>query len=538
MNVDINNLSHRDQEIERLTQLLKSKDQVIKNKDQVIKRNAAEILKMERFISILKKLAFGPRTERRTIPEGQLEIEKLFEDVTAAAHDVIDDMDKELRKIERSVKKTKKKPRRRKLPEHLPRERRVYAPDKSKLWCDCCGAALKKIREEVSERLDVVPLLFRAIEEVKEIYGCPKCKGAIKSATAPPAAIERGIPTEGLLAHIITEKYDFHMPLERLSRKFEHMGVSVNSSTMIGWLKRTADLLEPVIKHMERDLLQCPVINADETPITVLTKGKNKKGKHTRKGFMWFFQGGKDVALYRYTPTRHAYHVQQMLAKYKGTVQCDAYSGYDALFEQEGVEEANCWQHVKRKFIDTMSSDRPRCEHAVNAINMLYRIEHVADERKLKPAARLLLRQELSAKLLGAFEQWLRTAAEEVLPDTPIEKTILYPLNHWDGLTRFLKDGRVKLDNNYAELGERHVAVGRKNWMFAGSEEGARRSAIFFSLVYNCRLLRINPFEYIKDVLEKIANLHPHSRIGELTPSGWLKARNGVPPAKPTLDTS
>jgi hypothetical protein len=363
------------------------------------------------------------------------------------------------------------------------------------------------------------------IETVRVVYGCEKCRETVIMAPGPNWLVEKGSCSEGVLAHVVVSKYVDHLPLYRLERIFSRQGIEVSPSTLVSWIGHVANHIGPVVRCMEDEVKKAECINTDDTGIPVLFNHGETKKDSAHHGYMWVYRVGNDVAVFKYSPDRSGKRPEEYLKDYKGYLQCDAFSGYGRLFQTPHILEVNCWQHAKRKFIEAEQNDRIRSEKAVGIINMLYRVEHIADESGLNEGERLELRREVSAGIVETLKAWLHAEKDRALPKSPIGKAIAYTLNQWKGLTRFLEDGSLQLDNNAAERAMRHVVMGRKNWLFAGSEEGARKMAGIYSLLYTCQMQKIDPFVYLKDILTKIANHHPQKEIYDLTPKGWKEKR-------------
>lgn len=406
---------------------------------------------------------------------------------------------------------------RRRLPSHLPRQRFEYDVAEPERTCRECQHALVRIGEEVSEQLEYVPASFFVREHVRFKYACPCCEGSVVIASAPAQPIDKGLPGPGLMAHVLTSKYSDHLPLNRLEGIFARHGVELSRSTLCDWVAAGARLLEPVVEVMKKGVLASRKIHTDDTPVPVLDKSREV----TRTGRLWVYLGDADHegVVFDYTPDRSRDGPQSFLSDYKGYLQADAYAGYDGIYAGNEVIEVACWAHARRKFFDAMKSDARRSPIALGFIRRLYEVERQA--RDLDAAARRALRQSESGPVLTQLKAWLDEQSPSVLPKSPLGVAIGYALSQWTALTRYLEDGILDIDNNAAERALRRVAVGRKNWMFAGSDEGGRRAAVIYSLVASCARLKINPYDYLRDVLERLPT-HPP---GALTPQAWKAAR-------------
>jgi hypothetical protein len=338
-----------------------------------------------------------------------------------------------------------------------------------------------------------------------------------------PEPIERGRPGPGLLAYIITSKYADHLPLYRLEGIFRREGLELSRRTMCDWMATCAELLEPIYKEMHRRVLQSKVIGTDDTTVPVLdpTLGKARTGR------LWLYRGddGHPYLVFDYTPDRTAEGPERMLKGFEGYLQADAYPAYDRLFADGTIIEVGCWAHARRKFHEARTGAPEPAHIALAYIKRLYQVEDRAEG--LDDAGRLELRQKESRPILDQFEAWLKGPHPGVLPKSPMGEAIGYALNHWVALKRYLEAGFLKMDNNAVENGERTVALGRKNWLFAGSDRGGRTAAALISLTATCKALGADPYAYLRDVLDRIST-HPHSRLHELLPDRWKELRGSA----------
>jgi len=409
-----------------------------------------------------------------------------------------------------------------KLPANLPRKRIVYDVPEEQRHCPHCPETLRHIGEEVNERLEYVPASLTVIEEVCHKYACPQgC--TVVTAQKPFAPIEKGLPGPGLLAHVTVSKYGDHLPLARQVGMFRRQGVELARSTMCDWMRRGGELLKPLYQLMKQRTLSSKAVQTDDTPVAVL----DPELSHTRKGRIWSYVGDatNPYTVYDYTPTREGNGPAEFLGDFAGYLQADAYRGYDALFvdEQRDLTEVGCWAHARRKFYEAQSSDLMRSMVMMAYVRLLYDVEREAKDRKLTGETRRALRQEKSLPVLADIEAYLRHEQPHVLPKSPIAEAIGYTLNNWPALLRYCEDGDLEIDNNGAERSLRGIAVGRKNWMFYGSDNGGHTAAILTSLTATCKRLHIDPFAYLRDVFERIS-AHPASRLAELLPDQWKAA--------------
>jgi transposase len=414
------------------------------------------------------------------------------------------------------------KPARRPLPEHLLRERVVYpAP----AICPCCGDTnLRKIGEDVTEALEHVPRQWKVIQHVREKFSCRACE-TITQPPAPSHPIARGRAGPKLLAHILFSKYSLHLPLNRQSTTYAREGIQLDVSTLADWVGAAAATLMPLNEAIQAHVFAAQRIHADDTTVPVLAKGK------TRTGRLWTYVrddrpfGGPDppAAVFFYSRDRGGEHPERHLASYTGLMQADAYAGFNRLYEagRKGrpIVEAACWAHARRKFFDLAKlSQAPIATEAVRRIDALFAIERGING--MTAPERMRVRHEHSRPLVVELEGWMREQRSRVSKNSEIGKAIDYGLKRWSALTRFIDDGRLCMSNNAAERELRAVAVGRKNWTFAGSDEGARRAAAVYTLVATAKLNNVDPQAWLADVLARLPD-HPARRLSELLPWNW-----------------
>jgi transposase len=403
------------------------------------------------------------------------------------------------------------------LPPELPRVTVEHHPPSCR--CPDCGQQLSRLGEDVSEQLDYVPGFFRVIRHVRPKLACSPC-GRIVQAPAPMRPIERGLPTAGLLAQVIGAKYADHCPLYRQEGIYRRSGVELPRAMLASWVGESARLLDPLVSALERYVLTADKLHADDTPVPVLCPGKGR----TQTGRLWAYvrddrpSAGPDppAVVYRYSPDRKAERPQSHLRSFAGILQADAYSGFNALYADGRVREAACWAHARRKYYDVYAQDRsPTAAEALVRIGHLYAIER---EIRGQPASvRAQVRRERAAPRLVELRAWLTEIHASLSVKSPLAGAIQYTLTLWAALTRFVDDGRIEIDNNTAERAIRALVLGRRNYLFAGSDAGGETAARLYSLVGTCRLNDIDPHHYLHYVLERIAE-HPINRIDELLP--------------------
>ena len=403
------------------------------------------------------------------------------------------------------------------LPKNLPRERVAHEPDASDLVCPCCGEEKARIGEETSEELEYVPASMLIVEHVRGKYACRYCEDGVVIADPPVRPIEKGRAGPGLLAKVVVAKYADHLPLNRLEGIFARHGVHLARSTMCDWVRDVSSLLSAIVKEMRRGILAASLVQTDDTPVQVQT-GRPR----TKRGFLWVYHAPeRGEVVYDFTRSRARDGPERFLQTYTGYLQADAYAGYDRLMATDRIVEVGCWAHARRRFVEAMDSSPEEATAVVAAIRRLYMIER--ETKDLSPEDRQAIREERGRPILATIEKGLDLLDQIALPQSPLGKAVTYARNQWSALTRYVEDGRLPIDNNAAERALRRVAVGRKNWLFAGSPAGGERAAVLYSLIESCRLAGVDPFAYLRDVIQRVAT-HPMSRIGELTPRGWQAA--------------
>jgi transposase len=401
------------------------------------------------------------------------------------------------------------------LAKHLKRERIVHDLAEEEKHCSACRQDLRPIGEESSERYEYIPAQLTIIEDVCKKYAC-EC--TIKTATKPPQPIEKSTAGASLLAQVIVAKVADHLPLYRQEKIFERHGVDISRKTMGGWLAQCADLLNPLYASAKQVLFQSKVIGTDDTGVKVL----DVKLPFARTGRIWPYSGdaAHPVILYDYTATRERAGPEEFLKGYRGYLQADAYGGYDAFFKDpaRGLIEVGCWSHCRRYYYKALDSDQSHMGPALLLIAQLYRVEEQA--RPMSADERLRLRQLQSRPVLHKLHNYLLEIQTEVLPKSPEGRAVRYTLKNWTALTRYCEDGDLAIDNNATERAIRGVAVGRKNWVFFGSDFGGKTAAVLRSFVASCQRVGVEPFAWLKDVLSRIAD-HPITRLAELLPHNW-----------------
>jgi transposase len=477
----------------------------------------ARAARLEQIIKELQRHRFGRRAE--TLPEDQLLLGLEEVEQVEASSDAATDA---ANAAERSSRAARRRRNRGALPAHLPRVEMLVDLDDHA--CPCCQQALHRIGEDVSERLDIVPAQFRVLVVRRPKYACRACETMVQ-APAPARLIEGGLPTEATVAQVLVAKYADHLPLYRQAQIYARQGLELDRSTLADWVGRAAFLLRPVHERLLARLKQSPKLFADETTAPVLDPGRGR----TKTGQLWAYArddrpwGGTDppAVAYVYAPDRKAERPIVHLAGFAGILQVDGYAGYRVLAERGDVELAFCWSHVRRRFYELAAAGpAPIASEALERIAGLYVIEaeirgRTADERRA-------VRQEKSRPIADEFEPWLRAKLGLISQKTKLAEAVRYALSRWDGLTRFIADGRVEIDSNVVERAIRPIALNRKNALFAGSDGGGEHWAVIASLIETCKLIGVEPHAYLADVITRIVNDHPNSQIDELLPWAYL----------------
>ena len=485
---------------------------ILSQHEQLLSRdNEIEHLKL--LIAKLRRMQFGRKSEKldRQIEQLELRLDELQAtpaENTAASHHPV---------VVVPVSNVGVKPARRSLPEHLPRETRSYLPKQEA--CPDCGGTLKFLGEDVSEILEYVPARFKVIRQVRPKLACACCERIVQAA-APSRPIERGVAGPGLLAHVLVSKYCDHLPLYRQSEIYAREGVELERSTLADWVGGTSALLAPLVEALRRHVVSAGKLHADDTPVPVLAPGNGK----TKTGRLWTYvrddrpagDATPAAVWFAYSPDRKGEHPQSHLGNFTGTLQADGYAGFDAVYETGRIQEVACWAHVRRKFYDLhVAHKSPVAAEAIERIAALYAVEkeirgYPADQRREVRAAR-------ARPLLDSLKQWLEETLGKLSRKSDTALAVRYALSRWEALLRYVNDGRIEIDNNAAERSLRTVALGRKNYLFAGSDAGGERAAAIYSLIGTAKLNGLDPESYLRNVLSRIAD-HPINRIEELLP--------------------
>ncbi|SDR46836.1 IS66 family transposase [Pseudovibrio sp. Tun.PSC04-5.I4] len=471
------------------------------------------IVRLEKLVADYKAAQYGRKSEKADPDQYMLAFEDL-ETAIAATQAEAENI------APPTNPRKKRKTNRGKLPGHLPRIEVVIEPEETTCVCGCVCHVIGK---DVSERLDVIPAQFRVIVTRRPKYACRACEEGVKQAPAPDHIIEAGLPSEATLAHVITSKYADHCPLYRQAQIYARQGVDLDRSTLADWVGRSANELKPVFEALLGELKKSTKLFMDETPAPVLDPGRRK----TKTGYFWAlarddrpWNGPEPPGVaFTYAPNRSGEVAEEILKDFEGVLQVDGYAGYNRLLKRQKspVALAYCWSHARRKLYEVArNKTAPIAEEGLRQIGELYQIEKTI--RGNSPEERLVARQKHSRALIEAFEEWLINHRAKVSRKSPLGEALSYIAKYWNGLIRFLDDGRIELDNNSVERTIRPITLNRKNALFAGHDAGAENWAMLASLIETCKLGGINPHTYLATTLTRIAKGHKQSKINELLP--------------------
>jgi transposase len=487
---------------------------------------------------------YGKRSEK--LPEGYCQLSLFGETKEGVKSKIAGEEFKP--ELETVTYTRKKRNGHRNIPDDLPRVRIEYKLED--LTCPCgCGNKLHKIAEVVTEQLEIVPAKIYVIQHVRFKYAGCIHENQVVTAPMPNQPIDKGWAGPGLLADVLVNKYDDHLPLYRQSERLARHGIDIARQTLCDWVMQCADLLQPIVEAMKPDLLASPKLHTDDTVIPVQEEGRDK----TKEGRLWVYLGYKTVipdekalkassklglsktgidtpteivgcekpcAIFDYSPDRQQKWAEGFLKNYKGYLQADAYTGYDHLFKSKNIIEVVCMAHARRKFFEVAkASDVPGiATTALAYIRELYKIERQA--KNLSPMGKKAFRKRKAKPILKQYKKWLLAQQARVLPKSPLGIAVTYSLNNWSALTRYLGNGILDIDNNKAERLMRPIAVGRKNWGQTGSDRGGVAAAVIYSLIETCKLNKINPYDYLRDVLARLPNTLNRD-IQSLFPYNW-----------------
>ena len=457
--------------------------------------------------ALLKRLKFAAKSERHSLDQRNLLEEELDGDLAAVEYEI-----EQLRQV--PVATEKQQPKRAPLPANLPRREIRHEP--ASTTCQC-GCRLLRIGEDVAEKLDYVPGVFTVERHIRGKWACAKCQ-TITQAPVAAHVIDKGIPTAGLLAQVLVAKYQDHQPLYRQENIFGRAGLAIPRSTLAQWVGTCGARLQPLVDALKSEVLQHRVLHGDETPVAMLKPGNGK----THRSYLWAYAPGAFEAMravvYDFCDSRAGEHARAFLGEWRGSLICDDYAGYKASFAQ-GVTEVGCLAHARRKFFELHAANKSEiAELAVNQFARVYEIER--EVKDLPARERQEVRQRQSRPVLDALHQWMVLQRQQVAGNSATAKALDYSLKRWTALTRFVDDPQLPADNNWIENQIRPIAIGRNNWLFAGSLRAGQRAAAVMSLIQSARMNGHDPYAYLKDVLTRLPT-HKASQIGELLPHRW-----------------
>lgn len=478
------------------------KDALINTLQQTIANQSVLLEKLQAQIEQLLRVLYGKKSERQPSFDKLPPQDKNFSPTSSY----------------NKMTESKNQPKRQPLPPHLIRIEQEHDLPADEKKCIHCNQQKNRIGQRITEQLDFIPAQLIVRRHICYRYACRCGMGSVTQASLPSFPIEKGKPGAGLLADIIISKYQDAMPVYRQCLRFKRFGVECPESTIGDWLAQSAFLLEPLVNLMQEDLIKAHKIHSDDTPVPVLAKGK------TRQGRLWVYLADQSTqypcCVYQYTPTRSQQGLLKFLANYKGYLQADAFSGYDKLYVSGNIIEVGCWAHARRKFYDiaVAAKSTSHAQDIVDIIGKLYRVEQ--HTKSLTSIERYYYRKKHSKPILKYLYRKLNHHKKQCIPNTPFYGAIQYTLNHWIALMRYLAHGDLDIDNNKAERAIKPIVIGRKNWLFAGSDEGGKRAAIFYSLIETCKMNGVNTFHYLSDVLTRLPNT-AYRDIKLLLPYHW-----------------
>lgn len=472
--------------------------------------------KLQQQVDTLLRVLYGKKSEKKT----QQPLSATEETVSSEAVSTPSPIQPPSSLSSEPSSNTPKKPKRNPLPEHLLRDKiELTLPEEQRL-CDACGQCQSSFDTLITEQLEFIPARLYVKQFVRHKYAC-RCGGSgVTTAPLPLQPIDKGIAGPGLLADILISKFQDAMPLYRQILRFKRHHIDIAESTVGDWVTQCATWLAPIVALMQETQQRALALFSDDTVVPVLAKGKTKKGR------LWVYisdghSGAPACTVYDYTPTRNQQGPLQFLTSFTGYLHADAYAGYDVLYEQKNITEVACWAHCRRKFFEitqALKGAPTDADKALQFIGKLYHIEACA--KHLSHEKRQHYRRQYSKLILNQFRRWLHRKKKNYLPKTPMAQAIQYALNHWRALNIYCSKGYLSIDNNRSERAIKPIVIGRKNWMFAGSDEGAKRAAIIYSIIETCKQNHVNIFDYLRDVLSRLPT-HKNNLLHQLLPYHW-----------------
>ena len=511
MVIDPHQLQHMDaQQLRALAEGLMAK---LMDKDQEIHFKQTKIDLLTHEIARYKRLQFAAKSEHLQANQRSLLDETLDADLA--------ELEAELQALSPAAAEQtdapKAKPRRAPLPAHLPRVEISHEPENTQCGCGC---QMKRIGEDVSEKLDYTPGTFTVERHVRGKWACVGCQKLIQ-APVPAQIIDKGIPTSNLLADVLVAKYGDHLPLYRLEDIYARAGAPLPRSTLAQWVGQCGVQLRPLVDALKAEMMAHAVLHADETPVEMLKPGTGK----THKAYLWAYSPGvfepMKAVVYDFADSRSGGHARAFLGDWRGSLICDDYGGYKASFAN-GITEVGCMAHARRKFFDLHANGTSQIAgQALQSMGLLYDIEREVQD--LSAEQRQRIRQDKSRRIADTLHSWMLAQRSQVAHGGATARALDYSLKRWQALTRFIDDGRLPIDNNWIENQIRPIAIGRKNWLFAGSLLAGQRAAVIMSLIQSAKLNGHDPHAYLRDVLQRLPT-HKASQISELLPHRWVPA--------------
>ncbi len=497
---------------------------------KIVLSNFKEIERLNEENRLLRQALFAPKSEK--LPIGESPQWPLF-DMPENPPEEDSEEDEEVVVPEHTRKKRGRKP----LPENLPRVEMVHDIPEDDKTC-ACGCELSKIGEDVSEKLDIIPAKMRVIRHIRPKYACKSCEGVedngntVKIAPPPAQLIPKGLATAGLLAYILTAKFCDALPFYRQEKQFIRLGIDIPRQSMSNWAMKVAEACQPVLDLLPEEIRDGPLVNADETPVQVLAEPGRSA---TQKSYMWVFRGGllgKPIVIFQYHPTRSGDVAKLFFDKYQGVVQTDGCKSYDFLDNWIGILHVGCWAHARRKFMDVKKGSGGKktgsADKAIAMIRSLYVLEKKARQENLTSDEIYEMRQGQAKPILNKFKAWLDKRKDQVPPKTLLGKAVNYCLNQWHRLDNYIENGHAGIDNNVVENAIRPFVLGRKNWLFSGTPEGARASALLYSLIETAKANQLEPYAYLRYLFEKLP-VTPTENLSNLLPTNLAQADLALP---------